>query len=126
MKEFREPSLADRLGAAARARQAQLEKARAKAPANDPQFAEKQAARLAASEARDVRAAERKVQKRADEERQAQAKAAEEIARGKAQKEADEARQVEAAQASEREAAAIVARKAERDARYAARKARKK
>src|ERR1700722_11968943 len=98
MKEFREPTFADSQGAAAKARQAQLEKARAKAPANDPLFAEKQAARLAASEARDARVAERKVQKRATEERLAAARAAEETARVAAEKEAEQARKLAAAE----------------------------
>ncbi len=63
MKEFREPSLADRREMAAKARQAILEKARAKSAANDPGFAERQAARRAVGEAREQRAAERKAAK---------------------------------------------------------------
>ncbi len=54
MRDFKQPTLEERRAMAAKAKQAQLEAARAKAPANDPQFAERQAARLAAAEARDV------------------------------------------------------------------------
>ena len=43
MKNY-EPSFANRLGAAAKAKKAQREKARAIDPANDPKFAERQAA----------------------------------------------------------------------------------
>src|SRR5580700_10092606 len=40
----REPSLAERKSTSDKAKQAQLERARAKAPANDPKFAERQEA----------------------------------------------------------------------------------
>jgi hypothetical protein len=126
MKGFKEPSLADRLGAAAKARQAQLEKARAKSPANDPNFAEKQAARMAAAQAREARVAERKAQKLAAEEERKRIAAEEEAARIAAQKAAEYAREAAAAEALQKAAESIAARKAERDARYAARKARKK
>src|SRR6202158_1541545 len=49
----------DRLSAAAKAKKAELEKFRARSGANDPAFAERQAARRAVSVARDVRTAER-------------------------------------------------------------------
>ena len=55
-----EPSFADRLGTAAKAKQAQLKKAKANNPANQPGFAERQAARRAASIAREERLKERK------------------------------------------------------------------
>jgi len=54
---------------AAKAKQAQLEAARAKNPANDPQFAERQAARLAAAEARETRQKERKAERLAEAKR---------------------------------------------------------
>ena len=126
MKGFKEPSLADRLEAAAKARQAQLEKVRAKLPANDPHFAEKQAARVAAAQAREARAAERKAEKLAAEEERKRILADEEAARIAAQKAAEFAREAAAAEALKKAAESIAARKAERDARYAARKARKK
>src|ERR1700676_1930700 len=69
MRELKEPSLADRVETAAKARQAALEKARAKSASNALGFAERQAVRRAVSEARDVRAAERKLAKAAAAER---------------------------------------------------------
>ena len=66
MKGFKEPTLEERREQAAKAKQAQLEAARAKSPANDPKFAERQAARAKASEARDARALERKAQRAAE------------------------------------------------------------
>ena len=53
-------SLSDRLSEQAKARQALLERAKAKSPVNDPGFAERQEARRLAAEERDRRAAERK------------------------------------------------------------------
>jgi hypothetical protein len=126
MKEFREPSLADRREMAAKARQAILEKARAKAAANDPGFAERQAARRAVSEARERRAAERKLEKAAAAERAEAARKAEEAARAAAAIAAKEAAAAAAAEAAARAAAAKIESKAARDARYAARKARNK
>ena len=126
MKEFRQPSLAERREMAAKAKQAQLEAARAKAPANDPKFAERQAARWKVSEARDSRALDRKAQRSAEAKRKETAQAVEEAARVKAVAAAEQARATEAAAAAARAATSIIDRKAERDARYAARKARKK
>ncbi len=121
-----EPSLTDRLGAAAKARKAQLERARAIAPANDPEFAERQAARRLAAEKREVRVAERKAAKLADKTRKAKEQADEEIARAIALKAEEEARAVEAEEHAAREIALEAERKAERDRRYAARKARQR
>jgi hypothetical protein len=108
----------ERLGTAAKAKQALLEKFRARPKPDDPAAVERQAARLAISRARDVRIAERKAAREAEAVRlQAEAarQAAEEAARRAA---------VEAEQAA-REAALEAERKAARDARYAARKARR-
>ena len=65
MKNY-EPSFTNRLSAAAKARQALLEKARANNPANDPGFTERQAARRALSVTREARAAERRAAKQAE------------------------------------------------------------
>jgi hypothetical protein len=46
----RQIDFADRLDAAAKAKQALLEKARAKDPTNDPEFAARQAERVAAAQ----------------------------------------------------------------------------
>ena len=67
MKKY-EPNFNDRLGAAAKAKQALVEKARANAPSNDPKFAEKLAARKAAAEERKARSAERRAARLAEKE----------------------------------------------------------
>ena len=121
-----EPGLNDRLGAAAKARQAQLAKAKANAPSNDPRFAEKQAARRATAIARDARNAERKAAKLAEKARKAKELADAEIAREIALKAEEERLQAEAAEQAAREIAHAAELKAERDRRYAARKARKR
>ncbi len=121
-----EPSLADRLGVAAKARKAQLERVRAIAPSNDPEFAERQTARRLAADQREVRVAERKAAKLADKARKAKEQADEEIARAIALKAEEEARAAEAEEHAAREIALEAERKAERDRRYAARKARQR
>ena len=80
MKGFKEPTLEERREQAAKAKQAQLEAARAKLPANDPKFAERQAARVKTSEARDARAVERKAQRAAEAKRRELAAVEEEAA----------------------------------------------
>jgi hypothetical protein len=116
----------ERLSTAAKAKQALLEKFRARPKADDPAAAERHAARLATSLARDARIAERKVAREAEAARlqaeavrlQAEAvrQAAEEVAR-KATAEAEQAAQKVTLEAE---------RKAARDARYAGRKARQR
>ena len=121
-----EPSLADRLGAAAKSRRTQLEQARANAPANDPGFAERQAARRAVGAAREARAAERKTAKLAEKARKAEERAAEEHARAITLIAEQEAREAEAAEQAAREIVLQAERKVARDAKYAARKARQR
>jgi len=116
----KEPSMRDRMDAQAKAKRALLEKARALAPENDPNFAARQAERLAIAEARKKREAEREAAKQAEIERRAQEKAAAEAAKIEAQKAEEEAKEAERLREIAREAE----RKAARDARYAARKAR--
>jgi hypothetical protein len=117
--------LNERLDSAAKAKQAALEKFRARPAYDDPIAVEQRAARLATSVAREARAAERKAERAA-----ADAKLAEE----KAAREAEEAREAAeaaiAAEALEAEEAARaielkVQQKAARDLRYAKRKARR-
>jgi type II secretory pathway component PulM len=114
MNGFRDDDFGERLSKAAKAKQAALEKFKAKVGQNDPASIERQKARQAISAAREVRAAERKAAKEAELIRLAAEKAAAEAA---------------AAQAAIEEAARKVAleaeQKAARDARYAARKARR-
>ncbi|MEA2741076.1 MAG: hypothetical protein QOH05_4383 [Acetobacteraceae bacterium] len=104
----------DRLSAAAAAKQALLERYRSRPAAGDPAWEEQQAALKAIADARDVRAAERKAAKEAEA-----ARAAAELAARKTQE------QIAAAEAKARALALEAERKAARDARYAARKARK-
>ena len=104
----------DRLSAAAAAKQALLERFRARPSPDDPAEIARQAALKAISDARDVRIAERKAAKEAEAARLAAEEAARRVQA-----------QVAAAEAKVRAAAAEAERKAARDARYAARKARK-
>jgi hypothetical protein len=111
----------ERIATAANARKAALEKFRAKPPADDPAVLARQAAQQAVIDARAVRAAERQ----AAREVEAARKAAEDVARlaEEAAREAEKAVAL-AAQAA-RKLAEEAERKAIRDARYAARKARR-
>jgi hypothetical protein len=104
----------DRLSAAAAAKQALLERFRARPSPDDPAEIARQAALKAVSDARDVRIAERKAAKEAEAARLAAEEAARRVQA-----------QAAAAEAKVRAAAAEAERKAARDARYAARKARK-
>ncbi len=104
----------DRLSAAAAAKQALLERFRARPTVGDPAWEEQQAALKAIADARDVRNAERKAAKEAEAARLA----AEQAARRTQE-------QIAAAEAKARLLALEAERKAARDARYAARKARK-
>jgi uncharacterized protein DUF6481 len=103
-------SFSDRLNAAAAAKKAALERFHARPGPDDPAVREQQAARKAISEAREVRMAERKAAREAETARQAAEQAA---------RETEEQRLAAEAVALEAE------RKAARDARYAARKARR-
>ena len=104
----------DRLSAAAAAKQALLERFRSRPGAGDPAWVEQQAALKAIADARDARNAERKAAREAEA-----ARAAAELAARRTEE------QIAAAEAKARAAALEAERKAARDARYAARKARK-
>lgn len=104
----------DRISAAAAAKQALLERFRARPSPDDPTEIARQDALKAISDARDARAAERKAAREAEAAR---------IAAEAAAKRAQD--QIAAAEARARVAAEEAERKAARDARYAARKARK-
>jgi hypothetical protein len=126
VRRGKEISLADRLQAAAEARQALIDKARARAPENDPGFAARQAERLAAAAARDARAAERKVAKAAEQARRQAEREAAERERIAAEQVAAERREAERLEAAEQQKVLEAQQKAARDARYAARKARQR
>ena len=104
----------DRLNAAAAAKQAMLERFHARPGPDDPVVVQQQAARKAVSDAREIRMPERKAAREAEAQRQAAEQAA---------REAEERRL--AAEAAAQAVALEAQRKAARDARYAARKARR-
>ena len=126
MKNFKQPSLADRRDTAAKARQAERERALAKVAANAPKLAEQQEARRATNEAREARAAQRKIEKQEAAARAARALEAEQAARKAAEEAEREAQARAQVENAAREVELKARQKAERDARYAARKARKK
>lgn len=109
----------DRLENQAKARQALLERARAKDPTNDPDFAARQEARAAAARQREQREEERRTAKLAERAKAIADREAKKVA--KVNREAEEAKNSLRAQIE-----LLAAQKATRDARYAARKARKK
>ncbi|WP_240476702.1 DUF6481 family protein [Geminicoccus roseus] len=119
--ESKSVNFSDRANSSAEAKKALLERFRAKATANDPAAAERQAERVAIARAREARKAERDAAKR---ELQAQQEA--EKARREAEIEAEKAAAAaEAELEAQRAVELAAAQKAARDARYAARKARK-
>lgn len=126
MRGFKEKGFNDRLQDQAKARAALLERARAKNPQNDPEFAARQAERKRIAEEREAREAARAEQKAAALRAEAERKIAEEAARIEAERLAKE----EAEKAKRAEADKLVQllaeQKALRDARYAARKTRQK
>ena len=115
-------TLNDRLSAAGQAKQAMLDRFRSRPAATDPAVLERQAAQIATEQARDARAADRKAVRDAEAERQAELRAAQEV-EAAAQ---EAALAAQAAEAAVRAADLKVEQKAARDARYAARQARRK
>jgi membrane protein involved in colicin uptake len=111
----------DRKKNSASAKQMLLEKFKARPPADDPEMIAKAEARAAIARAREERIREREAARIAAEKAAAEAKRAREEAELAAQiaREEEEARL-----AAERKAAELIERKAARDARYAARKAK--
>jgi Family of unknown function (DUF6481) len=114
---YRDKGFSERLNTAADARRATLERFRAKPGPDDPAVIERRAARQAISAAREARVAARQAALEAEAARQA----AREV---EAAREAEAARQA-AEQADHDGALEAADRKAARDARYAARKARR-
>ena len=118
-------TFADRLETAAKAKQALLEKARQKDPTNDPEFAARQAARIEAARLREEREVERRNAKAA-EQAKVKAEREAEAARKAAEAEAEAERIRSGKRPVSKPALSADEQKALRDARYAARKARKK
>lgn len=119
MKGFKEKTFTDRLKEAASARQAALERFRARPAADDPAVVKRTEERLTIAAAREARAAEREAAKLVEAAARAERETVE-----KAEREARERR--EAVEKLIRDAAGAAERKAARDARYAARKSRQK
>jgi Family of unknown function (DUF6481) len=113
--------LGNRLKAAAAARATALERFQARPGPDDPAVIARHAAQRATSDARDVRIAERRAARAAEAARHA-AEHAEKAAQ-RAAREAEERNS--AAQIAARAVALEAERKSKRDARYAARKARR-
>lgn len=121
-------SFADRQAAAAKARKAMAEKflANSKYDPSDPAIVEREAKRKAILEARIIRDAERARRKAEQEAAEAARKATEEAARQEQLRVEALAREAEMQRQREEQEKLEYERKLERDARYAARKERKK
>ena len=121
---FKDPKFEERVTAADAAKKAALEKFRA--ALQDPIREEQRANRLAIHEARLVREAERQAAREATEAKLAAEAAREAELADQAAREAEEAKARAAVEDIERASALKAEQKADRDARYAARKAAKK
>ena len=121
-------SFADRQAAAAKARKAMADKflSTAKYDPKDPAVIEREAKRKAILEARVVRDAERAKRRAEEAAAEAARKAAEEAARQEQLRVEALAREAEARRLLEEQERLEYEKKLERDARYAARKERKK
>jgi hypothetical protein len=118
---FKDRDFNERRNTAAAARKAALEKFLAQPKPDDPAVLARQEERRKIAEARDIRAAERRAAKEAEAARLAAEAAARDLAL-----QAELAAQAQRAlEAAAREEAIKAERKAARDARYAARKARR-
>ncbi|HEX4293046.1 MAG TPA: DUF6481 family protein [Rhizomicrobium sp.] len=126
MRGFKEKGFNDRLADQAKAKQALLDRARAKAPQNDPEFAQRQAERKKIAEEREARIAQRAAEKAEALRLEAERKAAEAIAQAEADRVAEEERLRLRREEADRLVALAAEQKAARDARYAARKNKKR
>lgn len=122
MPSFKSPSFQDRTASAAKAKQKALDKLKAKPPV-DPAILEER--RRAAEERDRVLAAERAAKAEALARAKAEKKAAKEAAAAKAEQERAEAAEAAALKEARLKPPSAAEMKAARDARYAARKARK-
>lgn len=125
MSGYKDQDFKARLTVAANAKKAMLERFRAKPGLDDPAVVERRNARQAISDAREARLATRRVANAEEATRRAAEQAARESAAAReAIEQAARAAELNAEEAAKDERLEI-ARKAARDARYAARKARK-
>ena len=118
MGSFKDPTFADRIEAAAKAKQALVQRFRTQPPSDDPERLARQAERMRIAN-------EQAVAKRAREAEKAAKKAREAELAAQAAREAAEAAARAIAEKLEQEAQMLAQQKAARDARYAARKKRK-
>ncbi len=118
-------TLQDRLKEQAEARVALLAKAKALSPSNRPDFAEKQAERIKVAEDREQRQAETAVRKAAEAAKRAEEKAAAAAAAEEERQAAIRAAEEEAGRAARELAELRALQKANRDAKYQARQARR-
>ena len=125
MSGHKDKKFSERLSTAADAKKALLDKFRARPAADDPDVVARGEARKAISEARETRAAEREAVRAEEQGREAAERAREAVKRAGRELAAQEQQARETAETAEREAALEIELKAQRDARYAARKARK-
>ena len=126
MRGFKEKSFNDRLQEQAKAKAALLERARSKAPQNDPEFEKRQAERLRIAQERETRVAARAAEKVEQLRLEAERKASEETAKLEAVKLEAEAHERAKREESDKLVRLLEEQKAARDARYAARKTRQK
>ena len=129
MSGLRDKGFGDRLSTADSAHKAMQQRFQAAATADDPDLAERNAARQAISAARAIRLAKREAIKAAEAEREAlerARKAADQEAREVAERELQLQQEAcEIVERAERQVVLQVEQKVARDARYAARKERK-
>ncbi|MET0268874.1 MAG: DUF6481 family protein [Sphingomonas sp.] len=121
MAGFKDPTFTDRASAAAKAKQAALEKLTARPKPDEATLA----ARGAAEEAKAARDAERRAERAAEKAAAEQAKLDAIAAKEAAAREAEEAKAREESDKMARQIELLAEQKAARDARYAARKQRK-
>lgn len=122
MQNYHKKPIADRLSAAAAAKKAMLERFKAKPAIDDPEVVARRQAQAALADEREKRHAERKALKQETEARELAERTAREIAE---REEKAIREQREAVERFEQAQALAAAQKAARDARYAARKAKK-
>ena len=122
----KEPGFAERLQTAVKAKQAQLEKIRSTALANDAQSAQRQATRVEVAEARKIRTAEHRHSNRVTAELRDAQREAEKVRQAHAVMEEKARKNAERIAKLEADAALKQDQKAARDSRYAGRKARQK
>ena len=126
MLRFKDNDISERRAAAANARKAMLERFRARRGPDDPVIIERQAARLAASQARQARIAAREAARRAKTQREAAEQRARQEEAARLAREQAEIEAAERRAEADRAVALLAEQKAARDVRYAARKARRR